>query len=369
MTTTPTGAAEQPEALYADAVKFAKEKASIAYVQRKCRCSFNNAERMLERMVRDGIIETYRGRKAAAQVEALSAAQPEALKDHQIAALVNELGDIAVKYHDTQQLRERIAHAVVPLAKATQAGTAAQQVTPHEVATQPTALSMTLPAERSLFKEQFRHLDLEEIPDAWGRPVFKHSHVDAIWNGWRQRAAVALLDTHTRPCPTARAAPAAPLNTETQDQIAAVMLQHGTEDQQRAALAYASAAPAAQADSQPPQCPYSIDADPQGIRAMVADAITGALGFGAQGTNPPPSGHWLAPFWNAARADRSQADSALKDAALLDWQASERVEVSPEYEGPWHAAVFGEDEKPVFLASGNTPREALIAARKQGGAT
>jgi hypothetical protein len=36
------------------------------------------------------------------------------LKDHQIAALVNELRDIAVKFHDTQQLRERIAQVVVP---------------------------------------------------------------------------------------------------------------------------------------------------------------------------------------------------------------------------------------------------------------
>lgn len=125
---------------------------------------------------------------------------------------------------------------------------------------------------------------------------------------------------------------------------------------------------AAQADSQPVQRPYSIDADPQGIRSRVAEAITGALAFGSQGKNPPPSGHWLAPFWNAARADRSEAESALKDAALLDWQASARVEVSPEYEGPWHAAVFGEDEKPLFVASGNTPREALIAARKEGGA-
>ena len=73
-----------------------------------------------------------------------------------------------------------------------------------------------------------------------------------------------------------------------------------------------STTPAAQADSVPAQCPYSIDADPQGIRAMVADAITGALAFGAQGSNPPPEGHWLAPFWNAARADHSQADSVLK---------------------------------------------------------
>lgn len=175
-------------------------------------------------------------------------------------------------------------------------------------------------------------------------------------------------DEDAKATATAQATPAAPFNTETQDQIAAVILQYGTEDQQRAALAYASAASATQAESAPAQCPYPIDADPQGIRTLVADAITGALAFGAQGKNPPPSGHWLAPFWNAARADRSQADSVLEDAALLDWQASARVEVSPEYEGPWHAAVFGEDEKPVFLASGNTPREALIAARKQGGA-
>lgn len=67
----------------------------------------------------------------------------------------------------------------------------------------------------------------------------------------------------------------------------------------------------------------------------------------------------------AAVKTTGKADSVLEEAGLLDWQASARVEVSPEYEGPWHAAVFGEDEKPVFLASGNTPREALIAARKE----
>ena len=49
---------------------------------------------------------------------------------------------------------------------------------------------------------------------------------------------------------------------------------------------------------------YSIDADPQGIRSTVAEAITGALAFGAQGVNQPPEGHWLAPFWKAAREDK-----------------------------------------------------------------
>lgn len=37
---------------------------------------------------------------------------PRVMKDHQIRELVNELRDIAVEYHGTQQLRERIARTV-----------------------------------------------------------------------------------------------------------------------------------------------------------------------------------------------------------------------------------------------------------------
>lgn len=75
-----------------------------------------------------------------------------------------------------------------------------------------------------------------------------------------------------------------------------------------------------------PAEPYSLDSDPDGIRAMVADAITGALAFGAQGINPPPEGHWLAPFWNAARAELAAPQPApaplsddAKDAARWRW--------------------------------------------------
>ena len=46
------------------------------------------------------------------------AALAKEVKDHQIAALVNELRDIAVQYHGTQQLRERIAQVVVPVLRA-----------------------------------------------------------------------------------------------------------------------------------------------------------------------------------------------------------------------------------------------------------
>lgn len=37
---------------------------------------------------------------------------PVSMKDHQIRELVNELRDIAVEYHGTQQLRERIARTI-----------------------------------------------------------------------------------------------------------------------------------------------------------------------------------------------------------------------------------------------------------------
>ena len=37
---------------------------------------------------------------------------PASMKDHQIRELVNELRDIAIEHHGTQQLRERIARTV-----------------------------------------------------------------------------------------------------------------------------------------------------------------------------------------------------------------------------------------------------------------
>lgn len=47
---------------------------------------------------------------------------PASMKDHQIRELVNELRDIAIEYHGTQQLRERISRTVraAMLASATQ---------------------------------------------------------------------------------------------------------------------------------------------------------------------------------------------------------------------------------------------------------
>lgn len=51
-------------------------------------------------------------RQHIAELEARPEQQPIAMKDHQIRELVNRLREVAVTYHGTQQLRERIAHVV-----------------------------------------------------------------------------------------------------------------------------------------------------------------------------------------------------------------------------------------------------------------
>jgi hypothetical protein len=71
----------------------------------------------------------YRPLSLHAQVAALTA-QPDPLKDHQVAALVNELRDIAVQYHGTQQLRERIAQVVVPALRGGASQGAAERAVP-----------------------------------------------------------------------------------------------------------------------------------------------------------------------------------------------------------------------------------------------
>ncbi|MRV72517.1 hypothetical protein GJ700_12435 [Duganella sp. FT92W] len=82
----------------------------------------------------DGSIGRIRKWEAtAAGLRAALAAQPAApVDDRRIADTVNALRDVAVKFHDAQQLRERIAHIVVPLLKAAPAGEpVAKQANPH----------------------------------------------------------------------------------------------------------------------------------------------------------------------------------------------------------------------------------------------
>lgn len=60
---------QQAEALYQQAVATAKEKASICYVQRKLLISYHQAENYLERMIADGYITDYQGRRLVNHVD------------------------------------------------------------------------------------------------------------------------------------------------------------------------------------------------------------------------------------------------------------------------------------------------------------
>lgn len=55
--------------------------------------------------------------------------------------------------------------------------------------------------------------------------------------------------------------------------------------------------------------PYSMDQDPQGIRALVAVTIEGAIARGLQGGERPPEGHWLTSFYEIG-AKAQPADSS-----------------------------------------------------------
>lgn len=52
----------------------------------------------------------------------------------------------------------------------------------------------------------------------------------------------------------------------------------------------------------------------------------------------------------------------MTDTELLNFQAMRRVELTPEFEGPWDAKVYGEADLPEAIFTGNTPREALSKA-------
>ncbi|MFO6392959.1 hypothetical protein ACLBV0_33885, partial [Pseudomonas aeruginosa] len=50
-------------------------------------------------------------------------------------------------------------------------------------------------------------------------------------------------------------------------------------------------------------CPEQDNMTATNMRQVAADAITGALAFGAQASQPPAADHWLRPFYDIGRAE------------------------------------------------------------------
>lgn len=70
-------------------------------------------------------VAELRGDLAALKRQADADGEP--IKDHVIAHMVNRLRDVAIRFHDSQQLRERIAGVIVPVLKAGHKPAPAQQ--------------------------------------------------------------------------------------------------------------------------------------------------------------------------------------------------------------------------------------------------
>lgn len=80
--------------------------------------SKESARTAAEKLRADQMTEQHRMQCAMRRELEAALAVPEVLKDRETADLVNRLRDIAVKFHSSEQLRERIAAEIRPAARA-----------------------------------------------------------------------------------------------------------------------------------------------------------------------------------------------------------------------------------------------------------
>ncbi|EQB8423261.1 TPA: hypothetical protein ACKP9X_002088 [Pseudomonas aeruginosa] len=104
-------------------------------------------------------------------------------------------------------------------------------------------------------------------------------------------------------------------------------------------------------------------------RQAIADAITGALAFGAQASRPPPADHWLRPFYDIGRAEGQRTQelamlvrmlaSSLKRhapesnlvARATNYLAAKGLAGTPLRDAPASVEQVGGDERAAFEAA------------------
>ena len=149
---------------------------------------FRAAEKRLSALSAAPTITPETGNSASAKGAAITSESGAVYAPMPRAAYIEFDGREETAWHTPDQMRDfadrtyalRMQQAAPKAAPAQQAGEAAESVPAVE-----------REQERIAFKDAHRHLELYEVPDAWGRPMFKHSHVEASWLGWIARASLA----------------------------------------------------------------------------------------------------------------------------------------------------------------------------------
>lgn len=73
---------------------------------------------------------------------------------------------------------------------------------------------------------------------------------------------------------------------------------------------------------------------------------------------------FLREYWRLTNEPNLPSDTRT-DTEMLDFMERHRVLVTPEYEGPWEARIYGDNEKPSTTGVGKTPRSAIADAIAQ----
>ncbi|HCT7678372.1 TPA: hypothetical protein SL674_003985 [Pseudomonas aeruginosa] len=116
-------------------------------------------------------------------------------------------------------------------------------------------------------------------------------------------------------------------------------------------------------------CPEQDNMTAANMRQVAADAITGALAFGAQASQPPAEDHWLRPFYDIGRAEGQRTQelamlvrmlaSSLKRhapesnlvARATNYLAAKGLAGTPLRDAPASVEQAGGDERAAFEAA------------------
>ncbi|NDY89754.1 hypothetical protein [Ideonella livida] len=131
------------------------------------------------------------------------------------------------------------------------------------------------------------------------------------------------------------------------------------------------------ADALEAQAAHPKPLDDPRLQELFMSAITGALAFGSQDTNPPPVGHWLKPAWDIGRVEAVMREQEVtrriqaqqERIAAVEARDCAGIELRREFRGQLREAAREELEKigPFGPVYGERSQEAVAGVLKRLG--